>query len=269
MLSYSFSFFPNRRISSGFSCVYFSYYIFFYFQTGLTSDSNGELPTSPVHLGISPEDSSSSPQLFQHHDEHPSLTTILPGPMMHPIPFGRLPPGVFMPPPQSSGAPYLPPPPPPPPGAPYLPPPPPPLFPDRRPPPLGRMSSPPPHHYSPPPPDPRRTYSPYDDCSPPPSPPPMRYRTSPPHRDEFSDRFRSHRSPPPSDFKTYSSPVSHQRPHRDNTHGPSPSNFRPLPPSEHRNNPRDSKGVVILIFLSVCLHVGMKKIISICHSHDL
>ncbi|XP_069704271.1 transport and Golgi organization protein 1-like isoform X2 [Periplaneta americana] len=204
-------------------------------KNGLTGDSNGELPTSPVHMGISNlQDSSSSPLHYQHHEgipASPPLPGMIPGQPLPPNPFmGIPPPGVFIPPP--------------PPGAPFMPPPPPPpLFPgDRRPPPLGRMSSPPPHHYSPPPPDHRGTYSPYDH-SPPPSPPPGHlYRSPPPHDDDSPDKFRQHRSPPPPHFNPYSSPASRPPPHWDDPHGNPRSGFRPLPPPIHRDSPREPKG---------------------------
>ncbi|PNF17692.1 hypothetical protein B7P43_G07365 [Cryptotermes secundus] len=197
-------------------------------------DSNGELPTSPVHMGISAfQDSPSFPLHYQHHDglpTSPSLPVLMPGQPLPPSRFmGVPPPGVFIPPPPL--------------GAPFMPPPPP-LFPgDRRPPPLGRMSSPPPHHYSPPPPGPRGSFSPFDH-SPPPSPPPRRpYRSPPLHDDDDDDdddspaKFRHHRSPPPPHFSPYSFPASQPTPHREDSHA-----FRPLPPPTHRDSPREPKG---------------------------
>lgn len=194
----------------------------------IPGDSNGELPTSPIHMGISAfQDSPSSPLHYQHHDGlpiSPPLPALIPGQHLPPSPFmGMPPPGLFIPPP--------------PPGAPFMPPPPPPLFPgDRRPPPVGRMSSPPPHHYSPPPPGTRGSFSSYDH-SPPPSPPPGRPYRSPPPRDDSPDRFRQHRSPPPSHFNPYPPPTSRPPPHRDDSHG-----FRPLPPPTRRDSPREPKG---------------------------
>jgi hypothetical protein len=195
----------------------------------IPGDSNGELPTSPVPMGISAfQDSPSSSLHYQHHDGlpiSPPLPALIPGQHLPPSPYmGMPPPGLFIPPP--------------PPGVPFMPPPPPPpLFPgDRRPPPVGRMSSPPPHHYSPPPPGTRGSFSPYDH-SPPASPPPGRPYRSPPLRDDSPDRFRQHRSPPPSHFSPYPTPTSRPPPHRDDSHG-----FRPLPPPIHRDSPREPKG---------------------------
>ncbi|PNF44126.1 hypothetical protein B7P43_G03185, partial [Cryptotermes secundus] len=171
----------------------------------MPEDSNGELPSSRVHMGISAfQDSPSFPLHYQLHDGLPnsSLPPLLPGHHLPPRPMKRMPlPPVFIP-PWPLGPPFMPPPPPPP--LPL------PLFPgDRRQPPSGRMSPPPPHHYSPPPPPSYRgSFSLYGH-SPPSSPPPGRTYGSPSlHDDNSPDRGWWHRLPPPPLCNPYSYPAS-------------------------------------------------------------
>jgi hypothetical protein len=187
----------------------------------MPEDSNGELPTSSVHMGISPfQDSPSFPTHYQLHEwaarrttspktngENAAICSIHPSISWRRPPFlGRM----------------FPPPPPPPPHL-YLPPPPPPhlYFPPPPPPP------PPPHLYFPPPPLPPGSFSPYDHSQPPSPPPGRPYRSPPIHDDDDDspDRFRRHRFPPPLHCNPYSYPTSRPTRHREDSNA-----LKPQPP---------------------------------------